>query len=140
MKKTFRASKAIITLSVALGFLAGAIDVVIDASVFGEGNILDQLLRPTAFEVYIRGTMLTLAVVVGVVVSRITARLEKASEEIKTLRDLLSTCASCKRIRKDDKTWVSLETYVLHHTDTKFSHAVCPDCQEKLYGKRYTDE
>ena len=140
MKKTSRASKVILTLSVVLGFLAGVLDVFIDALVFGEGSILDQLLRPTLFEVYIRGTMLTIAVVVGLFVSRTTVRLEKAIEEVQTLRGLLSTCSSCKRIRKDDKTWVSLETYILHHTDTKFSHAVCPDCQEKLYGKRYTDE
>ena len=139
MKSPLKPSNVIIAASVALGLLAGALDVFVDALVFGEGSILDQLLRPSPFEWYIRGSMLTLAVVIGVFVLRITERLEKAVEEVRTLRGLLSTCSSCKRIQKDDRSWVSLEDYVLHNTDTQFSHAVCPDCQEKLYGRRFTD-
>jgi len=140
MKKRFTTSKAIFGVSVPLGLFLGVFDVLIDALVFGEAPILEQVLRPTPSDVYVRGGIMMIVVVFGVIVSRLTLRLEKANEEIKTLKHILPSCSSCRRIRKDDKTWVSLENYVLDHTDTHFSHGVCPDCQLELYGKQYTDE
>lgn len=59
----------------------------------------------------------------------------KTHLEIKTLRSLLSICASCKKIRDKDGNWSQIEVYVEKHTGTLFSHGICEECAEKLYGQ-----
>ncbi len=65
--------------------------------------------------------------------------LQTALNEIKTLKGLLPICASCKKIRsqegdpRDQKSWTSIETYISDHSDTKFTHSVCPACAGRLY-------
>ena len=58
-------------------------------------------------------------------------RLEKAYEEIKTLRGILPICASCKKIRDDEGYWEQVEVYVGKRTGVDFSHGLCPECYEK---------
>jgi hypothetical protein len=60
--------------------------------------------------------------------------LEKAMSEIKTLKGLIPICASCKKIRDDKGFWNQLETHIQKHSHAQFSHGLCPDCQETLYG------
>ncbi len=55
-------------------------------------------------------------------------------KEIKTLRGFLPICSSCKKIRDDKGFWGNVETYISERTDVKFSHGLCPECSEKLYG------
>lgn len=64
-------------------------------------------------------------------------KLKKALSKIKQLGNLLPICSSCKKIRDDKGYWNQLETYIQCHTDTKFSHGICPECTEKLYGKEF---
>lgn len=47
---------------------------------------------------------------------------------------LLPICASCKNIRDDKGYWNQIESYLQKHSDAEFSHGICPDCMEKLYG------
>ena len=61
-------------------------------------------------------------------------KLEKAIEEIKQLSGLLPICASCKKIRDDKGYWKQIETYISAHSEAEFSHGMCPDCSEKIYG------
>jgi phosphoserine phosphatase RsbU/P len=66
--------------------------------------------------------------------------LEMALAEVRQLRSLLPTCSYCRRIRDEGSGWQSLEEYVSHHTDTRFSHGFCPDCfsryvQPQLEGR-----
>lgn len=60
--------------------------------------------------------------------ARKNAELEQAMKEIKTLRGLLPVCAQCKQIRDGEDNWMALDTYVQRHTDTKFTHGLCPPC------------
>ncbi len=55
-------------------------------------------------------------------------------EETKVLRGLLPICASCKKIRDDNGYWNRIELYIEKHSDAHFSHGICQDCQEELYG------
>ncbi len=41
----------------------------------------------------------------------------------------------CKRIRDDEGYWKQLEFYIESHTDAQFSHGICPECSDQLYGK-----
>ena len=58
----------------------------------------------------------------------------KATEKIKTLSGLLPICASCKKIRDDKGYWNQLETYIQKHSHASFSHGICPDCSDEIYG------
>ncbi len=59
--------------------------------------------------------------------------LEHALSEIKTLRSILPMCSHCRKVRDDEGVWERLEAYVSDHTDTRFSHGLCPDCLRELY-------
>lgn len=57
--------------------------------------------------------------------------LENAAKQIRSLEKLLPICSYCKKIRADKNYWQEVETYISDHTDTMFSHSICPDCYEK---------
>ncbi len=57
--------------------------------------------------------------------------LEHALKTIRTLERLLPICSYCKKIRNEDSYWDEVEVYISDHTDTMFSHSICPDCYEK---------
>jgi PAS domain-containing protein len=54
--------------------------------------------------------------------------------QITELKNLLRICAECKKIKRDDKLWENLESYLRKHSDIRFSHSICPDCSRKLYA------
>lgn len=56
-----------------------------------------------------------------------------ALEQVKTLRGIVPICANCKNVRDDQGYWSRVENYIREHTEAEFSHAVCPDCMNKLY-------
>lgn len=60
--------------------------------------------------------------------------LQEALAAIKTLSGLIPICAQCKKIRDDEGYWNILEAYIQKHTDALFSHSVCPQCSDELYG------
>lgn len=60
--------------------------------------------------------------------------LETALSEVHTLKGFLPICSSCKKIRDDSGYWNQIETYIQSHSDAEFSHSICPDCMEKIYG------
>ena len=60
--------------------------------------------------------------------------LEAAFAKIKTLSGMIPICASCKKIRDDSGYWNQIEGYIQTHSDAEFSHSMCPECSDKLYG------
>ncbi len=60
--------------------------------------------------------------------------LTKAAEKVKQLSGLLPICAQCKKIRDDKGYWNNLETYIQTHSEASFSHGLCSDCSDELYG------
>ena len=61
---------------------------------------------------------------------------EQALSEIKQLKGLLPICSNCKKIRDDKGYWNHLELYISKHSDASFSHGICPECTEQLYGNK----
>lgn len=57
--------------------------------------------------------------------------LQRAANEIKTLRGIVPICSYCKQIRDDKGFWNQVESYVRDHTEAEFSHGICPDCAKK---------
>jgi len=62
-------------------------------------------------------------------------KLQKALEEIKTLRGLIPICAWCKKIRDDEGYWDELEVYLSKHSEAVFSHGLCPECSKAMKKK-----
>ena len=62
--------------------------------------------------------------------------LQKASEEVRQLSGLLPLCSHCKKIRDDQGYWNILESYIEKNSNASFSHGLCPDCSDKLYGDK----
>lgn len=56
--------------------------------------------------------------------------LRGALAEIKQLQEILPICSYCKKIRDDRDYWLTVENYISTHTDSKFSHSICPHCYE----------
>jgi hypothetical protein len=60
---------------------------------------------------------------------------QAALAEVKQLEGLLPICANCKKIRDDSGYWNQIEGYIEKHSYARFSHSICPECKEKLYGE-----
>lgn len=54
--------------------------------------------------------------------------------EIKQLTGIIPICSSCKKIRNDSGYWERVEAYFETHTEIQFSHSLCHECVEELYG------
>lgn len=59
---------------------------------------------------------------------RLLSELQASQVEVRTLRQILPICSYCRRIRDDNDYWDSVESYIARHTDTRFSHGICPGC------------
>ncbi|MBF0502147.1 MAG: PAS domain-containing protein [Candidatus Riflebacteria bacterium] len=66
---------------------------------------------------------------------RLISELQKSIAEIKTLSGMLPICASCKKIRDDKGYWTQIESYISEHSETQFTHGICPECLDKLYPR-----
>ena len=58
----------------------------------------------------------------------------KLSNRKHVANGFLPICASCHSIRDKEDTWHPIADYLSKHTDIKFSHSVCPDCKDDIYG------
>ena len=62
---------------------------------------------------------------------QLVRQLQAALAEVRSLRAILPICSYCKRVRDDENYWLSVEAYISEHTDTRFSHGICPSCFER---------
>ena len=73
---------------------------------------------------------------VGILKARqreLAVRVDEGLAEIKVLKGMLPTCASCHRIRDENGAWSNMESYIREHSEANFSHGVCPECTARLY-------
>jgi hypothetical protein len=66
---------------------------------------------------------------------KLITELQVALSEIKKLSGLLPICSHCKKIRDDKGYWNSIDAYIQEHSEATFSHSICSECSDKLYGK-----
>ena len=60
--------------------------------------------------------------------------ISKQNENLYELHGLLPICSKCKKIRDTDGYWQKLEQYFDEHSHLQFSHGLCDDCANELYG------
>jgi methyl-accepting chemotaxis protein len=61
--------------------------------------------------------------------TRANRELEQSLAEVRKLQGLLPICSWCKKVRDEEGLWTQIEAYVSEHSDTKFTHGICPDCR-----------
>ncbi|QDU64069.1 Response regulator MprA [Planctomycetes bacterium Pan216] len=58
--------------------------------------------------------------------------LEGALSQVKRLQGLIPICSYCHKVRNDEDYWQRVEGYITERSEATFSHAICPECQEKI--------
>ena len=71
---------------------------------------------------------------------RLVRELRDALAEVRTLRAILPICSYCKKIRDDENYWQNVESYISLHTNTRFSHGICPSCFERVVAPQLRTE
>ena len=73
----------------------------------------------------------------------ILKQLQESVDKNKSLAGIIPICASCKKIRDEDKEqapWIDPELFISERLpDVKFSHGICPDCAKILYPEIVRD-
>lgn len=67
-------------------------------------------------------------------------QLQTALAEVKTLQGFLPICSYCKSIRDDENYWQSVEAYISKHTNTQFSHGICPSCYTRVIDAQWNND
>jgi PAS domain S-box-containing protein len=60
--------------------------------------------------------------------------IEYLKKEISALHGIIPICSSSKKVRDDQGYWQLVEAYIRDRSEAEFSHSICPECLEKLYG------
>lgn len=72
--------------------------------------------------------------------NKMIIELQQALKEVKTLGGLLPICMHCKKIRDDKGYWNQIEAYIHTHSDARFSHSICRECEKTYYSDMDLDE
>ena len=106
-----------------------------DGDIFGSICLFDR--KPNNFEGPIVRLMEEFSEIVTGHIQIITKniQLEDALKEVRTLQGLIPICANCKKIRDDKGFWQKVEVYLEERSNARFTHGLCEDCIQKLYGK-----
>ena len=79
--------------------------------------------------------------IIGIYIIKVKGLNEKLIQRINTLERIMPICSNCKKIRKPNSdpgkmdSWEHIESYISKRTSSQFSHGICPECMEKLYGE-----
>jgi PAS domain S-box-containing protein len=65
--------------------------------------------------------------------NRLVAELQDALARIRKLEGIIPICSFCKRIRDGEGQWHPVDVYIRQHSDTDFTHSLCPDCRTNHY-------
>lgn len=59
-------------------------------------------------------------------------QLAASAAHARPVQGLVPICAWCKKIRDESNLWEQLETYISRHLEAELTHAVCPDCSDRV--------
>ena len=106
-----------------------------DGEIFGSLCLFD--VKPNSFEGQVVNLMEEFSEIITGHLTLITknTQLEDALKEVRTLQGLIPICANCKKIRDDKGFWQKVEVYLEERSNARFTHGLCEDCIQKLYGK-----
>lgn len=79
-------------------------------------------------------------VIFAVLIDHVAKERRKLTREVQMLSGLLPICSNCKKIRDESNQWQPIEHYITERSAASFTHGMCPDCAEKLYGTFLKDK
>ena len=110
------------------------------ASFFETGMPTDLMNAGISYQLNFLGSIAAyIVLLVGLIIinaQRIEHEMANARDQVKAITGLIPICASCKKIRDDNGYWNQLESYLNKNADLDFSHAICPECMQKLYPEK----
>ena len=68
---------------------------------------------------------------------RLVRELQAALAEVRSLQEILPICSYCKKVRDDENYWQTVESYISRHTNTRFSHSICPTCYQREVAPQF---
>jgi PAS domain S-box-containing protein len=106
-----------------------------------DGSLMDVTLSAIAEKDEEGNFQRSLAVMIDVTAQKkaeaaqekLIRELQKAVDEITSLRGILPICSFCKRVRDDKGYWEQVDIYITKHSPAEISHSICPACLEKHY-------
>lgn len=94
------------------------------------GATLDRPLSNSPWLLALNTTLFLVSVSGLLQLYALSAR--EAQAELQQLRQLLSVCAWCRKI-KDEGAWIPLELYLTRKHRSDLSHGICPACMNEHY-------
>lgn len=58
--------------------------------------------------------------------------LQRAFASVKALRGFFTICAWCNKVCDEGGSWKKLEACVSEHSEARFTHGICPECDSRL--------
>lgn len=102
-------------------------------------TIVGYLISPPGGIVWMGLTNRALSIIAIWVTVVLLRQQVEADVRIQALQSLLPFCASCKKIRDDKGYWSQVEQYFEAHTNTVFTHSLCPHCTSKWYPELHPE-
>ncbi len=127
------ADNPLVTEEGGIRFYAGAPLLTADGFALGAVCAIDRLPR-TLSTTQLQGLEVLSRVVMRQLELRKTGlQLAEALASVRLLEGLIPMCASCHRVREDERYWQQVDSWLSARTDAVVSHALCPDCLTTLY-------
>jgi len=63
-------------------------------------------------------------------IARVAKQRRALAAQPRALTGTLSMCGFCKKILNEKGEWELMETYISRHSEARFNHTVCPECQK----------
>lgn len=127
------ANNPLVTADPHIRFYAGAPLITPEGHTLGTLCVIDRQARQLTPEQAVALKALARLVITKLELRRVSADLAEVAANFKTLSALLPICSYCKGIRNDEGYWHRVETYLQTHTETEFTHGICPDCAKKHF-------
>jgi len=75
-----------------------------------------------------RGFLLTAFVIVAAIVTVGNTFIQQQ----RVVKNLISVCAQCHRVKLNETVWQKMEEYIGEHSLLTFTHGLCPECTRQL--------
>ena len=127
-------SYTFIWIGIGMGIFWWIFESAVHVVFFNSDSLLKELFTTDYEEIWMRLTIAAIFIAFSLFAHISLKKLQQAHNKIKILSGLLPICAGCKKIRDDSGMWNNIENYISIHSEANFTHGICPECNEELYG------